>query len=510
MLGNAYVFTLVSTGYQDALVKVEANIARGLPCFHMVGLAEKGVKESRDRVRAALVNSGFVFPKQRVLVNLSPGDLTKTGCYFDLAVALSILMASGQIVSKVSLDDYVFASEVGLTGSLMPLIHMPLLLSSRKYHKVCVVSSHTNVPEPIAIKGSIKGFSDLNEVCHYLCSSDQEATKPVPRINIMTVDEPVESQSLADMNGSFESKLALITAIVGRHHLLFVGPPGVGKSMLMGIAHGLQPKLDEDQMLEVALLHCQHGDFRYTRQPPLRQPHHHITGPALMGGGSPILPGEVSLAHHGVLFLDELTEYARVLLDQLRQPLIDGKVSISRAYQKITWPAHVQLFAAMNPCPCGYWGIDERCFCGYLTVKQYQKRLSGPFLDRIDISVMMDGFDQCPEYIDEYLSLLKSSCNESILEMIQKARDRQFKRQGCLNRDLSVKLIQQLGFNFNGFTKNGFEKLSLRRLKIWYSVALSLADIQGLEPNQTHYDLAYRWCCSKPRCLILEGGEALV
>lgn len=495
-LGNAYVFTVLSENTSAFEVRVEACVSRGLPLFNIVGLAEKAVRESRDRVRSALVNSGFSFPLQRVLVNLSPGDVPKSGCIFDLAIAMSILVASGQLKPKKNIADYFFASELGLTGELKPLAHvLNLVAYGHRTTKQCITSRETAVPECLQHHWCARGFASLREVWGYFSQKDAVCVTRTP-VAIQSIDTSVNETSSVDwsaVEGEYEAKLALITALCGRHSLLLSGPPGVGKSLLVHVMRSVLPKMPIATMLDLARLYSCMGEVRYSWSPPFRKPHHNITAAALLGGGSPPVPGEISLAHGGVLFLDELPEFPARLLDQMRQPLIEKKIDIARAYKKVTFLANVQLVAAMNPCPCGYWGVDDRCTCGYLEVKKYQRRLSGPLLDRLDVGVTMGVSKNTSwECIQPWQSLLHNlDTSAKVRALVEKAQVVQLERQGMLNESLDYATLYKHFSNSHCVYadapggRRGFQKT--------VAVAMTLADIEQEELATRHVALAQRW-----------------
>ena len=381
----AIAFARATDGIHAPLVTIETHLANGLPAFQIVGLPEAAVRESRDRVRAAIQTSGFEFPRRRITVNLAPADLPKDGGRFDLGIALGILAASQQIPAA-SLESREFVGELGLSGQLRPVGGtLSAGLAAARAGRELVVNPEDGTEAALASAAHVSTAGDLNEVCAALAGRGELAPGSPPP------PQPVRHPDLADVRGQHQARRALEIAAAGAHHLLMVGPPGSGKSMLAARIPGLLPPMCEDEALETAAIHSLRGSQhlrRDWRARPFRSPHHTASGVALVGGGSTPRPGEISLAHNGVLFLDELTEFERSVLDVLREPLETGVIHISRAARQAEFPARFQLVGAMNPCPQGFdCDLAERCVCTPEQRARHRKRLSAPLLDRIDLAI---------------------------------------------------------------------------------------------------------------------------
>jgi len=432
----AIVHSRSLAGVAAPRVAVEVHIAGGLPGVNVVGLPDAEVREARDRVRAALQNSQFEFPARKVTVNLAPADLRKESGRFDLPIALGILAATGQIPSHL-LEHHEFAGELALTGDLRPVRGaLAMARSARGDGHAFVLPAASAAEAALVRDATVYGAPSLLAVCAHLSGS-----APLAQV-AQSLPVPVgHGPDLADVRGQRQAKRVLEIAAAGAHSLLFTGPPGTGKSMLAQRLPSLLPPLTEDEALEVASVASIAGRFapELWGERPFRAPHHTASSVALVGGGSDPRPGEISLAHLGVLFLDELPEWERRVLEALREPLESGVIHISRAARQSTFPAQFQLVAAMNPCPCGWLGhTSGRCHCTQDRVARYHLRVSGPLLDRIDLGVGV------PAVLPEALALNETgvcadAAGESsaiVRERVARARRRQQDRQGKVNARL--------------------------------------------------------------------------
>ncbi len=419
-------------------VTVEVHLANGLPSFTIVGLPDTEVKEARDRVRAALSSCHFDFPTRRITVNLAPADLPKESGRFDLPIALGILAASGQLPGDAFVR-YEFAGELSLTGELRPVRGaLAMTYRAARCGRAFVLPAQSAAEARLVGDAEVLAAGSLLEVCAHLLGRAQLPAHAEPRTRV----EPGYAD-LGDVKGQAHVKRALEVAAAGGHSVLMVGPPGTGKSMLAARFPGVLPPMSEAEALESAALQslgtAGFGLENWKRR-PFRSPHHSASSVALVGGGSDPRPGEISLAHHGVLFLDELPEFDRRVLEVLREPLESGRVAISRAARQAEFPARFQLLAAMNPCPCGYLGhYSGRCRCTPDQVVRYRGRLSGPLLDRIDIQVEVPAVRE-----DELMGRAAGERSAAVRERVEQARNRQLQRQGKSNAQLDSGEIDTL------------------------------------------------------------------
>ena len=489
------IFSRAQLGIEAPQVRVETHLGPGLPAFTIVGLPAAAVRESRDRVRSAIVNAGFPFPQTRITVNLAPADLPKEGGRFDLPIALGILIASGQLPSRAS-ESLECIGELALNGDLRAVTGvLPAALACARAGRTLLLPEGNLEEARLCRNGRLLGAPGLLAACAHL-----NGTTPLTPASAAEPPPPsLAGPCLSEVRGQSQARRALEIAASGGHSLLLCGPPGSGKSMLASRLPGLLPALDEQQALDVAAIHSLHRPRPPTlfHLPPFRGPHHTASAVALVGGGSHPRPGEISMAHHGVLFLDEIPEFDRRVLEVLREPLETGEVSIARAARQTTFPARFQLVAAMNPCPCGYFGDPQRS-CGYSCEKarRYQNRLSGPLLDRIDLHLEVAALKP-----DELLSLAPGEPSHKVRDRVREARQRQLQRQGKLNQQLDNNDLQPILSQHNLWLRQAMQKtmLSARSLHRTLRVARTIADIQGNENVTTAHlaeALSYRLSAS--------------
>ncbi len=423
-------------GMEAPEVIVEAHLTHGLPAFNLVGLPDTEVKEARDRVRSAIQNAHYDFPNQRFTVNLAPADLPKEGGSFDLPIALGLLAATEQLDPR-HFGDHEFSGELSLSGELRPVRGaLALALGAKRAGRALVLPLANAAEAALVPDALILPAGSLLEVCAHLNGRRDIA----PYAGQPLLIEPAYPD-LADVKGQAAARRALEVAAAGGHSLLFSGPPGTGKSMLAARFPGILPPMTEEEALEAAAVQSIGGRFRIEdwKRRPFRAPHHSASMPALVGGGSDPRPGEISLSHQGVLFLDELPEFERRVLEALREPLETGQVSVSRALRQVDFPARFQLIAAMNPCPCGYLGhANGRCRCTPDQVARYRGRLSGPFLDRMDIFMEVPALSA-----EELQSRADGEPSAPVRQRVIAARERQLARQGKANAALGTREVER-------------------------------------------------------------------
>ena len=477
----AVVYSRALIGIEATEVRVEVHLSGGLPAMSIVGLPEAAVKESKDRVRAALLNSQFEFPARRITISLAPADLPKDGGRFDLPIALGILVASGQLPGD-RLSEIEFIGELALGGDLYTTRGaLPTALATRSAKRALVLPACNGEEAALADGCDVYGASHLLDVCAHL-----RGEMPLSRSTAKVAASEQSVPDLADVKGQHQAKRALEVAAAGGHNLLMCGPPGTGKSMLATRLPGILPPMTADEAREAAAVaSVSHNGFHpgLWGVRPFRSPHHTASGVALVGGGSSPRPGEISLAHAGVLFLDELPEYSRQVLDVLREPMESGHITISRAARQAEFPARFQLVAAMNPCPCGNrTDPNAICRCSADQIQRYQARLSGPFLDRMDMQIEVprvarDALQQKAPHVED---------SESVRRRVTVARDRQYARCGRTNAALGVKEIEKfcaLQTNDAALLDQAMMRLNLsaRAYHRILKLARTIADLAGFE-----------------------------
>ncbi len=501
MLAKTNSFAL--NGVKGYKIDIEIDINSGLPSYDMVGLPDTAIKESRERIRSAIKNSGLNYPVKRITINLAPADLKKEGPVFDLAIAVGILAASEQIISY-KYKDYIILGELSLDGSVRHINGMlPTLIAGLEcgYNKFIIPkanekeASYLNNAECYAVNSLsevVKFLSGIQDIPQTVCT-EYYINEQVNKFNL----------DFADVKGQFMAKRALEISVSGGHNILMIGPPGAGKTMLAKCVPTIMPNMTFEEAIEVTKIHSIAGTLDQTqgivKTRPFRSPHHTATVPSLTGGGANCKPGEISLAHNGVLFLDEMPEYSRKTLETLRQPLEDGTVVISRAKMTLEYPCHFMLVASMNPCPCGNFGSSNPCKCSPNEIHRYVNKLSGPLLDRIDLQVEVDSVSY-----DDLRSKVKAEPSAVIKQRVEAAREIQRERfKGTkifTNSEMTNAMLEEfcvISKQSEQLMELAFDKLRLsgRANARILKVARTIADLDGeknIEPRHIAEAIQYR------------------